>query len=207
MSQENYDKLIETIEKEFDMARVTKLKLLYEDFKDRIIVAPASGCVHYHAAYEGGYLDHILNVIKASIGMSKMFQVMGAEIDFERSELIFAAMHHDLGKLGDLNNPYYLPNDSDWHIKNQGKVYKHNSKLNYMSVPDRAMFILQHYGIVMTEKEMVGIRLADGLYDEGNKKYLISYNTDHKIGTLLPNVIHFADHMSTLAERNIAGYV
>jgi hypothetical protein len=207
MSQENYDKLIEVIEKEFDTVRVTRLKNLYNDFKDRIIVAPASGCLHYHAAYEGGYLDHIHGVMKAAVGVTKMLQVMGAVIDYERSELMFAAMHHDLGKLGDLYNPYYLPNDSEWHIKNQGKVYKHNPALNYMSVPDRAMFILQHYGVTMTEKEMVGIRLADGLYDEGNKKYLISYNTDHKIGTLLPNAIHFADHIATLSERSLAGYV
>ena len=54
--------------------------------------------------------------------------------------------------------------------------YTHNPKLQYMSVPDRGLWLLQHYGIKVTDKEMIGMRLTDGLYDEANKSYYISYN-------------------------------
>ncbi len=203
----NYEKLISMIDSEFESSRAKKLKQLYSDFKDRIIIAPASGRLHYHNAFEGGYLDHVLGVIKAGFLVTRNMKDLNAEIDFSKEELVFTCMNHDLGKLGDLKNPYYLPEDSDWHRKNQGKIYKHNPKINYMSVPDRSIFLLQHYGVTMTEKELVAIRLHDGLYDDGNKQYLISYSSDHKLGSMLPNVVHFADHMATLSERNKAGYV
>ena len=35
----------------------------------------------------------------------------GATINFTDEELIF--VHHDLGKVGDLEHDYYIPNDSD----------------------------------------------------------------------------------------------
>ena len=53
--------------------------------------------------------------------------------------LIFAALHHDLGKVGDLDKDYYIPQDSEWHRKNRGEIFKHNPKLQYMTVTDRAI--------------------------------------------------------------------
>ena len=41
---------------------------------------------------------------------------------FTQEELLFAAMHHDLGKLGDGTKPYYLPQDSEWHRKNKNET-------------------------------------------------------------------------------------
>ena len=34
-------------------------------------------------------------------------------VDFEQEELLFAAFHHDLGKLGTKGNLHYVTNDSD----------------------------------------------------------------------------------------------
>ena len=90
-------------------------------------------------------------------------------------------LHHDLGKVGDLEHDYYIPQDSDWHRKNRGEIYKHNPSLQYMKVPDRGLWLLQHYGVKVTDKEYIGIKLTDGMYDEANKAYLMSYNPDYNL--------------------------
>ena len=56
-------------------------------------------------------------------------------------------MHHDLGKVGDLEHDYYVPNESEWHRKNQGAIYTHNKELQHMTVTDRAIFLLGHFKI------------------------------------------------------------
>ena len=67
------------------------------------------------------------------------------------------------------------------HRINRGELYTHNPKLQYMKVPDRGLWLLQHYGIKVTDKEYLGIKLTDGLYDEANKSYLMSYNPDYNL--------------------------
>ena len=94
----------------------------------RALIAPASGTIHYHNCYDGGYIDHVMNVCKAARGQKVLMQSMGARIDFTDDELLFSALNHDLGKLGSLEGEQYQPNDSEWHIKNQGKVYLKHCK-------------------------------------------------------------------------------
>jgi hypothetical protein len=57
--------------------------------------------------------------------------VSGADMSgYTTEELLFAAMHHDLGKAGfpGDGNEVYQVETSDWHRKNQGKLYKTNAK-------------------------------------------------------------------------------
>lgn len=201
--EEQLKKLIGIIKKEFDGDRKTKLLTMYKEFGERLLLAPASGKATYHNAYPGGYLDHILNVIELSMRTTKSMIDMGFKVDYTREELIFAAMHHDLGKLGDETNPYYIPEPSQWHRENQGSIFKHNPALQYMSVPDRALYLLQAYDIQISNKEWMAIKLSDGMYDDGNKKYLRSYSQDFHIDTDLHHIIHWADHMATVLEKNL----
>lgn len=185
-----------------DSERMTKLVKLYEDYGDRLIEAPASGKVHYHNAYAGGYIDHVLHVYDCAIDFAKVLRRKGGSLDFTKSELTMAAIHHDLWKLGmPGGEPYYVPQDSDWHRKNQNEMFKNNDRLPYMKVTDGAVFILQFRGIELTYKEWLSIKLSDGLYDESNKSYYVNYGK-FPIHTNLPYVIHWADHMATTAERD-----
>ena len=109
-------------------------------------------------------------------------------------------MHHDLGKVGDLETDYYIPNESEWHRKNQGSIFVHNPKLQYMTVTDRALYLLNHFGITMSEWEYVGLRLTDGLYEEANKSYYISYNKDWSLKSNIAYILHQADSMATHIE-------
>ena len=204
--KENYDKFITFVKKAFasQPERLEKLLHMYseEELGMELTVAPASGKLYFHSAYIGGYIDHVMNVCKNAIGQMTQFKNNGGTIDFEVEELLFAALHHDLGKLGDGIHPYYIPQESEWHRKNQGSIFTQNGELHYMDVTHRAIWLLQKYNIPFTQKEMLGIMLADGLYNEASKKYFISYTEEFSLKTELPYLIHWADHMSCRIESS-----
>ena len=197
---DNWNKLMQLIENTFEGDRLKKLKTMYTYFEDRMSIAPASGKAAYHNAMVGGYVEHVLHVTDCALKIKKLWEEDGAMINFTDEELIFAAMHHDLGKVGDLDNDYYIPQDSEWHRKNRGEIFKHNPKLQYMSVTDRAIFLLNHFGITMSQWEYIGLRLTDGLYEEANKSYYISYNPDWSLKSNIAYILHQADSMATHIE-------
>ena len=200
----NWNKLIQLIKdtfpEDYPNDRREKLLNMYHYFEDRMSIAPASRKAHYHNAMVGGYVEHVLHVTDCAIQLKKLWESNGAEINFTEEELIFAAIHHDLGKVGDLNQDYYIPQDSEWHRKNRGEIFKHNPKLQYMSVTDRAIFLLNHFGVSMSEWEYIGLRLTDGLYEDANKTYLMSYNPDWSLKSNIAYILHQADMMATHIE-------
>ena len=197
---DNWNKLIQLIENTFDGERKEKLLEMYKYFENRMSVAPASGKAAYHNAMVGGYVEHVLHVTDCALKIKKLWEEDGASINFTDEELIFAAVHHDLGKVGDLDKDYYVPQESEWHRKNRGEIFTHNGALQYMSVTDRAIFLLGHFQIPMSENEYIGLRLADGLYEEANKSYYMSYNPDWALKSNIAYVIHQADMMATKIE-------
>jgi hypothetical protein len=200
--QERYQKFMEYVKAD---SRADKLVTMYEDFGQEILLAPASGRIHFHNAFPGGFVDHTVRVVETAMELSVLYKKMGGTVDYTKQELIFAALHHDLGKLGNpMEGPHYLDQDSDWH-RRQGSMYKHNENIQYMKVPDRALFLLQKYGIEITQKEWLGIKLSDGVYDDGAKSYLISY-IPNAMKTNLPRIIHWADHMSSQRENDTARF-
>jgi hypothetical protein len=96
--------------------------------------------------------------------------------------------------------PRYIPNDSEWHIKNQGANYKPNAELPFLPVQDNSLFILQNEGIQLTVNEYIAIKIHDGLYDEGNKPFLISGQNESKLRTSLPLILHQADMIASRVE-------
>jgi hypothetical protein len=75
-----------------------------------------------------------------------------------------------------------------------------NDRLEFMSVPDRGLHLLYSLGITPTKNEMLAIKLHDGLYDETNKHYLISFGPETKPRTSLIYVLHQADLMAARIE-------
>jgi len=201
--QENWIALLNLIKDTFEGERLEKLLKMYEYFEERMIVAPASGKEHYHNAHVGGYVEHVIHVTDLAVKLRKMWEAEGATIDFTEEEVIFAALHHDLGKVGDMDNDYYVPQDSEWHRKNRGEIFTHNGQLSYMTVTDRAIFLLNQFGITMSENEYIGLRLTDGLYEEANKNYYISWNPDWALKSNIAYVLHAADSMATHIEYDV----
>lgn len=201
--KENYEKFVKILNKYFSGDRLEKLLHMYSENElgVNLTIAPASGSKNYHNAYVGGYIDHIFNVTKNAIKMKELFVSAGGTIDFTDEELIFSCLHHDLGKLGIKGEMHYLPNDNDWEKNNKGVLFKRNDKIPYMSLNDRTFFTLNHYGIQYNEKEFFAIKLTDGMYDEDNQKYLAGHDIKKQLVYKLQYIMHWADHMSTVIER------
>ena len=198
--EHNWKKLRDIISNTFDGERLVNLNKMYDHFEDRMCMAPASGKEHFHYAHVGGYVEHVLHIIDYSQQLKGVWETNGAIINFTDEELIFAAMHHDLGKVGDLEHDYYVPNESEWHRKNQGAIYTHNKELQHMTVTDRAIFLLGHFKVPMSECEYIGLRLTDGMYEEANKSYYISYQPERQLRSNIAYILHQADMMATHIE-------
>jgi hypothetical protein len=203
--QENYDYFLEFLTKSFSGERLEKLMIMYNELNLglELTTAPASGRKNYHYAHTGGYIQHVMDVEKASRGVQKVYEAISGEIDYTEEERIMAALHHDLGKLGDETGPYFIPNREAWSIEKQGLIFKHNMKNQFWKVGDRSLYNLQRFGIVLTWKETLAIRLADGLYDESAEFYLKTYDPEKGLKTNLPRIIHVADYLACNAENDI----
>ena len=198
--QANLEKFYVIIEKYISEPRTTKLLALYQSQEENLALAPASSRASYHNAFPGGYVDHVNRVVEAALKVTKLWEDMGATINFTTEELVFSAINHDLGKLGHSGKPAYIPNDSEWHVKNQGAIYKPNVELPFIPIQDSSLFILQSEGIELTFNEWTAIKTHDGLYDDGNKAYLISSQNESKLRTSLPLILHQADILAARVE-------
>ena len=144
--------------------------------------------------------SHVLHVVETALEISKTYEKVGGTKDWTDEELIFSAMHHDLGKVGDLESEYYVPQDNEWRRKTLGEVFTHNTDIDNMRVTDRALFLLQHFGVKVNMKETLAIKVSDGLYDEANTYYMKVFDAKRSLKNHLPYIIHWADHMATQAE-------
>jgi hypothetical protein len=201
--QNNWKKLMDTIEGFISDDRKENLLKMYDYFQDRMMLAPASAKGHFHNAMPGGYVEHILHIVRHSLELKQLWEKNGAKINFTDEELVFAALHHDLGKVGDLEHDYYIPQNSEWHRKNRGEIFKHNPALQYMKVPDRGLWLLQHFGVKVTNNEYIGIKLTDGLYDDSNKAYYMTYNPEWQLRSNMFYILHQADMMATHIEYDM----
>lgn len=188
---------------EISPTRKEAMNKMYDELEERIVLAPASTIDYFHNAIPGGYIDHVLRVYENTIAHYELWKSSGMVVDnFTLEELSFAAIHHDLGKIGmpGENRELYQTNKSEWHRKNQGKVYQMNPNLIFMEGTDRAFYLLNHYRIPYTENEQIGIQLTDGLYNETNKAYLVSYELEKKLRNSMGLILHHADLMAARYE-------
>ena len=183
--------------------RKDALNKMYDDFEERMVFMPASSMEHSHNAFAGGYVDHVLRVMDCALTLHNTWTVSGADMSgYTEEELMFAAMHHDLGKVGfpgDGNEVYQIET-SDWHRKNQGKLYKTNPNIPFAMVPDLSIWLLQEFNVKMSWVEYQAIKIHDGMYDDANKPYFVSRSPQSKLKTNLPIILHHADHMASVIE-------
>jgi len=199
--QANLEQFYSNIELYIAEPRRTQLLNLYKGQEELLALAPASSKASFHNSFPGGYVDHINRVVAAALAVSTVWSDFGADTaTFTREELVFSAINHDLGKLGLDGKPRYIPNDSEWHVKNQGANYKPNAELPFLPVQDNSLFILQSAGIQLTVNEYIAIKIHDGLYDDGNKAYLISGQNESKLRSALPLILHQADMLASRVE-------
>ena len=199
--QTNWKVFLQNIETHIKGGRKDLLLDFYKKYEDRIILMPASHKKEYHNAFPGGYVEHVNRVVQAALSISELWDTFGADTQtYTKEELVFSAINHDLGKMGDSENEAYVPQTDQWRKDKLGEDYMFNKSLAFCSVPDRGLFLLQQHGISYTFNEMVAIKTHDGLYDDANVKYLKTFMPEQKPRTCLPYILHQADLMCARIE-------
>ena len=199
--QDNWNELMSIIDTHISSPRKEKLIDFYEQYAERLMLMPAAHKKEYHNAFPGGYVEHVLRVIRCAIKQAELWENEGCDMStFTIEELVFSALNHDLGKMGDEEQDSYIPQTDQWRKDKLGEDYMFNTKVPFASVPDRGLYLLQSHGIQYTFNEMIAIQTHDGLYDEANKKYLATYMPEQKPRTSLPYILHQADLMAARIE-------
>lgn len=164
---------------------------LLDALEDRLSTCPASGRKDYHNAFIGGLVEHSLRVLRNSMTLCKAFGW-----DLPKDSLVIGSLLHDLGKVGDEANDYYVAQDSEWHRDKLGEVFKHNKEIQYLTVPQRGVWLCQHFGLRLTKDEYLAILLNDGWVLQENKPYCLKE-------PLLAHVVMTADYISTCQEKGL----
>jgi len=200
--QANYNTHIKIIEA-YVGTRRGQIYSMIEELGDNYTMSPASTKHMYHNAIPGGYIDHVNRVVKYSLLQLNTYKDMGGIIDFEVEELVVAALFHDLGKIGDGEGYNYLPQENKWRRDNLGEIYINNPDLDFMLIQDRSLYLLQKYGIKLSQQEYIGIRIHDGVFDDANKAYFFNRIESSKLKSNLVHILHTADYLASKVEADL----
>ena len=86
--EQNWNSLIQLIEDNFSGERKENLLKMYNHLKDRMMFAPASSKEHFHNAFPGGYVEHVLNITNAVRRVYQTWKDCGANINFTEDIII-----------------------------------------------------------------------------------------------------------------------
>jgi len=200
--QANYEKHLKIIDT-YIGDRKDSIKEMLSHMEETYVMAPASGKSWYHNAFAGGYVDHVNRVVEYAVKQSRLYKEMGGFIDYTEEELVFAALFHDLGKMGDGDQPNYIPQTDKWRQDKLSEMYTFNPDLDFMLIPDRSLFILQKFGIKVSQKEFLAIRCHDGVFDKANEAYFFSHVESSRQKTSIISVLHSADFLASKVEYDM----
>lgn len=180
-------------------SKVVERKNQFEAFEEYIkentdyFNAPASP--KYHLNCEHGLLEHSLNVAEHMI---KIKNVLCPEISDE--SCVWVGLFHDLGKAGDVGQPYYKIKEATPKQKQYGysayPPYEYNENLKpYFPVPTRSIVHLLPR-VNLTREETQAILIHDGQYVTDNNSYATKE-------CKLALIAHYADSWSGFAVEEV----
>jgi hypothetical protein len=156
----NQETIVKNTKKYFETAN--KLGFMTEELMsflgESFIKAPASSMTDFHNAFEGGLIDHSLRVAKYAVLINKSLPV---EEQVNEASLLKVCFLHQIGKAN-----LYTPCTSEWHRKNQGKMYEFNETLVSMRVGERSVYYATNNGVKLTEEEFSAILFFDKTDDK-----------------------------------------
>ena len=167
MSIEKIESNWKTYEKLCRRLSDDSLNKLLDDLGERIIMCPASPRTDQYNCAPGGLVQHSLDT---TITMRTINESL--EYNLPTASVLKVGLLHDIGKVGDLENDYFIDQDSDWHREKLGQLYKYNEDLQKMSVSHRSLCLLQSFGVQLSTEEWLAIQLAQGSHFEENRFYV-----------------------------------
>lgn len=125
---------------------------------ESFIKAPASTMDSLHNAFDGGLIDHLLRVAFYAVRFNN---ALPEDKQVDQASLLKVCLLHQIGKAN-----LYVPCESEWHKKNQGKMYDFNNNLVSMRVSERSLYYAMSHGIKFTEEEYSAIMMFDKIDDQ-----------------------------------------
>lgn len=122
---------------------------LLEMLGAEFIAAPCTTSEHMYNAYEGGLIQHILNVTKYALSINAS---MPEDKQLDNESIIRVSLIHQIGK-----SKMYLVQDNEWFIKNRGERFKFNEELLTLKTAERSVFYALKAGIDLSEDEVYAI--------------------------------------------------
>jgi hypothetical protein len=145
---------------------------MIETLSERMLMCPNASRDADPGCYPGGLVQVCL---ETALHMRQLEGSFGDELD--PRAVLKVALLHDLGKIGSLQDNYFVEQESDWHKEKLGQYYKFNEKIQKMSPSHRTLCLLQHFGVKLNEEEWLAIQLSNGSYFEENRFYVGSEPT------------------------------
>lgn len=149
MSDKN---LINKNKKLFEMSNSKYLMFtqkLIDFLGDSLFTAPASTMTSLHNAFDGGLMDHLIRVAK----YAAMFnETLPEKLRCSKESILKVSFLCDIGKVF-----LYKPCESEWHRKNQGKMYEFIEENVSMRVGERSLYYALSNGVILTESECQAI--------------------------------------------------
>jgi hypothetical protein len=118
---------------------------LVEFLGDNLFTAPASTMIALHNAFEGGLMDHLIRVAKYAAMLN---EILPESMKCTKESILKVSFLCDIGKVF-----LYKPCESDWHRKNQGKIYEFIDENVSMSVGQRSLYYALSNDVMLTEDE------------------------------------------------------
>lgn len=169
--------------------RTGPIDKMLDQVEERMSIAPASSRVEHHCCFPGGLISHTLRVVTNALIVAKNFF---PDEGVSKESIVMVGLFHDLGKIS-FDDDVYTPQDSDWHRK-QGMLYKINENVQPMEHSMRSIFMLQKFGIELSEDEFVAVMCHDGPIVEQNRKNFMKE-------PVLAVILHVADLLATHQEK------
>ncbi len=120
--------------------------------------APASA--KYHGSYEGGLVEHSLNVYDALVKLLTIYP----EIQVSEESIVIVSLFHDLCKVNMYEKDVRYRKDEKGQWASY-EAYTHNEKLHYGGHGSKSVFILQNF-IKLTPEEAVAINCHMGSWED-----------------------------------------
>lgn len=136
---------------------------LLEFLGESLYSAPASNMESMYNSFPGGLIDYILKVTKYAVNINDN---LPDNIKVDKPSIIKVCFLHQLGKVH-----LFKFCESEWHRKNQGKIYDFNEELVSMRVGERSAYYALKYGVNLSEEEYQSIINYDKSDDDKQSKW------------------------------------
>ena len=172
-NKEKFNKTNET----YNILSENLLEFLGED----LYSAPASNMESMYNAFPGGLIDYILTVTKYGINLN---DILPESQKVDKKSIIRVCFLHQLGKV-----KLYKFCESEWHRKNQGKMYDFNEDLVSMRVGERSAYYSLRYGVELSDEEYQSILNYDKTDDDKQSKWY---------GSTLSTILRLANELAII---------